>query len=135
MTTCSGWGVLPDGKRCPGCPDCGFKGGRITNATPSKPAAGKFRNRITGEMTSKRRLGKFTMQRDMVIGPHAPEIFRRLSFVPLRVEAMDYANVYEYIGLSPLFDKIDIYTMMVPEYIIIIHTEKGKLISVDVESL
>lgn len=75
-----------------------------------------------------RRIGKFTLSREVVMGPQAVDVFKVMRFVPLRAESLDYSNVYVYIGLSPLFDEVEDY-MVVPEYEVMITHDplKGSL--------
>ncbi len=53
-----------------------------------------------------KRLGKFYMNRDIVMDGMATEVFTRLQFVPHRAELMAMCDRFEYIGTSPLFEQI-----------------------------
>lgn len=74
-----------------------------------------------------RRIGKFYVSRDAVWSGDFLPVLKALDFIPMRAEYLDYKNVFEYIGYSPLFEVKKIGDE-VSEYEIIVHkTEDGSL--------
>ena len=57
------------------------------------------------------RLGKFFIPRELIQGQHEEtlySLFCSLKFIPLRVECLGYNDMFEYIGISPMFKKVAI---------------------------
>lgn len=63
------------------------------------------------------RIGKFYITQDFVEdgSEWVAKMLSRMQFVPLRVEALSYRGVYEYIGISKLFEDI-LCGAITPEY-------------------
>ena len=84
---------------------------------------------------SSQRIGSFTISADIVYSDDAPEIFKQLEIIPLRVEMMSYGHVFDYIAISPRFDSVKEGTVP-PEYEITVSsmgTSNGRVIAVGVE--
>lgn len=62
------------------------------------------------------------------------EMMRMLGVVIVRAELLYQSDAIEYIGLSLAFDKISD-NCEAPEYRIICHSEKGKLVSAEAEKM
>jgi len=81
------------------------------------------------------RKGKFTILSHIIWNKsyEIAAVFREMRFVPLRVEYLGYCDMIEYIGMSPMFDKIE-QGCIAPEYTIIVtQDEKNNVSSVKVE--
>ena len=54
-----------------------------------------------------RRLGQFSLDWKTVNNAElSGDIFRKLEFVPLRVECIGYSATYHYVGISPEFKEV-----------------------------
>ncbi len=78
----------------------------------------------------KSKIGKFYIDRETIMNnqPLAAEIFRQLSFIPIRTELLAYLDKFEYYGFSPVFDEVE-NDIMAPDYEVVIemveYIEKG----------
>jgi hypothetical protein len=67
-----------------------------------------------------RKMGKFYVSYEAVDSGRIAPALAKMQFVPFRVEALHYADRFEYVGTSPLFQEMDPATV-IPEYDIIIN--------------
>jgi hypothetical protein len=73
-----------------------------------------------------RRIGKFYVPISMTRQENFALILAKLQFVPLRVECLYYADKFEYIGTSPLFDEAE-RGILVPEYTVTVNEENEEV--------
>jgi len=62
--------------------------------------------RRKGKGANMTRIGKMYISNDVVKEDIFPDVLAFIQFVPLRVEYLAHRNQFEYIGMSPMFDKI-----------------------------
>ena len=81
------------------------------------------------------RIGRFSINADIVYSDDALEIFKQLEFIPLLSHFVKEHECFIYTGISPRFDEF-IKGLSTPEYIIAItsmETDKGRIIAVGVD--
>lgn len=79
----------------------------------------------------RRDIGSFKVSSDIVENPDLGRAFALLEFVPIRVEALYYSDVFDMLGYSPLFEEVPPH-MIPPQYEITIGATSGRVTSVSV---
>ena len=83
-----------------------------------------------------KRIGKFFIAAEAIESVFIHEVFKRLEFVPYRVEFLYHRKSFECIGVSPMFELNDDF-MEAPEYTLRISTEvdKGETVLSEVKAI
>ena len=75
-----------------------------------------------------RRMGRFYIAYDIVMSEKVWPVLAKMKFVPLRVEFLATKNMFEYDGISPMFDPIEL-GQIIPVYDITVGLEEEVTVS------